>query len=41
MLDTDMCAYVINERSDALKATFIDHAHEPCIAAIAHAELCK
>ena len=39
MLDTDICIYVINERHEALTATFAEHAHEICISALSHAEL--
>jgi len=41
MLDTDICVcvYVMNERHDALSATFAEHAHEICISAVTHAEL--
>ena len=39
MLDTDICVYVMNERPDALSATFAEHAHEICISAVTHAEL--
>ncbi len=39
MLDTDTCVYVMNERDEALTATFAEHAHEICISAVSHAEL--
>ena len=39
MLDTDTCIYVMNERDQALTATFAEHAHEICISAVSHAEL--
>ena len=39
MLDTDICIYVINDRNEGLKATFVEHAREICISAITHAEL--
>ena len=39
MLDTDTCMYVMNERDEALTATFAEHAHEICISAVSHAEL--
>jgi len=34
MLDTDICVYVMNERHEALTATFAEHAHEICISAV-------
>ena len=40
MLDTDICIYVMNERDEALTATFAEHAREVCISAVTHAELC-
>ena len=39
MLDTDICVYVVNERHEALTATFAEHAHKICVSAISHAEL--
>ena len=35
MLDTDTCVYVMNERDEALTATFAEHAHEICFRPLA------
>ena len=40
MLDTNICIYVINQRDEALRQRFEEHAAEICISSITCAELC-
>jgi tRNA(fMet)-specific endonuclease VapC len=40
MLDTDICSYIIKERSVGLKKIFLEHAKDAlCISAVTYAEL--
>ena len=39
MLDTNICIYVINQRDEALRERFEEHAAEICISSITCAEL--
>ncbi len=40
MLDTNICIYVINQRDEALRERFEEHAAKICISSITCAELC-